>query len=343
MISNLDLSNSEDVNEIYFTTFGAINGKKILRDLNDKAFLHALTGSTNTLATNNSDMRYGPNVFFGIMIDTGAAKKSTVGQCQYQAFQKISDVHLDTTTAGAAKIQFGIGNTTSIGSIIVNTPFGHVKFHVVNADTPFLLSIADMDKHGVYLNNIKNILVSPTQTFPVTRRFGHPFLLWKTHLPSTTHELGQECFLTYTELRRLHRRFGHPAAHRLQRLLERAGHNDINYGEIKRLTDFCEQCQKHGKSPGRFKFKLRDEINFNFTILVDIMFIDNSPILHIIDEATRYQAAQWLSNMTSEHVWDTLCYAWINTYLGPPDYIITDAGKNFLGKNFLKLIGLSES
>ena len=104
----------------------------------------------------------------------------------------------------------------------------------------------------------------------------------------------------------------------------------------KKLTRFCEQCQKFGKSPGRFKFKLRDEVNFNYTILIDIMYIDGNPILHIVDEGTRYQAAQWLRNMTSEHIWDTLCYPWINTYQGPPDYIISDAGKNLVGKHFVQ-------
>lgn len=162
------------------------------------------------------------------MIDTGDAKKSTVGQGQYRAFQKISKVQLDTTTAGAAKIQFSIGNTKSIASIIVATPFSQVKFHVVNADTPFLLSIADMDKYGIYLNNFKNILVSSTQVLPVTRRSGYLSLLWKTHLTSTTDEPEPGFFITYRELHRLHRLFGYPAAHRLQRLLGRAGHNDVN-------------------------------------------------------------------------------------------------------------------
>jgi hypothetical protein len=35
------------------------------------------------------------------------------------------------------------------------------------------------------------------------------------------------CLLSTTELRRLHRRFGHSSADRLHRLLERSGHEDI--------------------------------------------------------------------------------------------------------------------
>lgn len=285
----MDLENADNLDEIYFTSFGPINGRKVLADLNNRSLLHALTGSTNSLATEKPSVCYGENEFYGLMIDTGAAKRSTVGHGQFRAFQRIADVQLNLTTAGTVRIQFGIGDTVSIGSIIVQAPFGKVQFHVVDADIPFLLSIADMDYHGVYFNNVNNVLVSKTGTYPVTRRFGHPFLLWKTHLPSTAHELGPECYLTYTELRRLHRRFGHPAAHRLQRLLERAGHDDINIEEIKRLTRFCDQCQKHGKSPGRFRFKLRDEVSFNHIILIDIMYIDSDPVLHIIDEGTRYQ------------------------------------------------------
>jgi hypothetical protein len=48
----------------------------------------------------------------------------------------------------------------------------------------------------------------------------------------------------------------------------------VNKKEIEQLNKFCKHCQKHGKSPGRFRFKLRDELDFNFTIIVDVMFVD---------------------------------------------------------------------
>ena len=86
--------------------------------------------------------------------------------------------------------------------------------------------------------------------------------------------------------------------------------------------------------PGRFKFILRDDVNFNYSIIVDIMYIDNSPILHIVDEATRFQAAKWLSNISAKHTWDILRLCWIDVYIGPPDYIIHDAGKNFISREF---------
>jgi len=64
------------------------------------------------------------------------------------------------------------------------------------------------------------------------------------------------------------------------------------------------------------------------------MYIDGSPILHIIDEATRFQAARWLQNISAKHTWDVLRACWIDTYIGPPDHITHDAGKNFVSKEF---------
>ena len=64
------------------------------------------------------------------------------------------------------------------------------------------------------------------------------------------------------------------------------------------------------------------------------MYIDGSPILYIIDEATRFQAARWLQNISAKHTWDILRACWIDTYVSPPDHITHDAGKNFVSKEF---------
>jgi hypothetical protein len=103
---------------------------------------------------------------------------------------------------------------------------------------------------------------------------------------------------------------------------------------LDHLTRYCHHCQKHGKSPGRFKFTLHDDIDFNYSIVVDIMYIDGAPLLHIVDEGTRFQTGRWLQNISAKHTWDVLRMCWIDTYLGPPDIITHDAGKNFVSKEF---------
>ena len=60
------------------------------------------------------------------------------------------------------------------------------------------------------------------------------------------------------------------------------------------------------------------------------MYINGSPLLHVVDEATRFQAARWLSNgISAQYVWEALRMCWIDVYLGPPDLITHDAGTNF--------------
>jgi hypothetical protein len=191
-------------------------------------------------------------------------------------------------------IQFGIGSTTSIGSITIPTPVGTVEFHIVKADTPFLLCPHDMDSLHIQFLNLTNTVITPNGSVPVVRRFGHAFILWDDCLRTfiTSSLLKNPCPLSMTELRRLHCRFRHPATDRLHKLLECSGHDDINKKTLEYLTKYCSECQKHSKSPGYFKFTLRDKDPiYNYCIIVDVMYIEGNPLLHIIDEATRYQAA----------------------------------------------------
>ena len=337
----------QDKAEWFFCSSGTIyQAEAITSDLANCSLSHAITGTSPVTGNDNlksnpfaytMSNHYTSKEFYGVMIDTGASKRPTAGYEQYLAYKKINNIPVDISKAGAVHVQFGIGSTLSIGSIIVNTSVGRIEFHIVKADTSFLLCIADMDNLKVYYNNLENVLVTPTKLVPVTRQFGHPFLLWEESLQSfiaNSFNLNP-CYLTDTELRQLHRRFGHPSANRLRLVLERSGHGDnLNKKTLEHLTKYCSHCQKHGKSPGRFKFILRDDVNFNYSIIVDIMYIDNSPILHIVDEATRFQAAKWLSNISAKHTWDILRLCWIDVYIGPPDYIIHDAGKNFISREF---------
>ena len=40
------------------------------------------------------------------------------------------------------------------------------------------------------------------------------------------------------------------------------------------------------KSPGRFKFSLKNDYEFNFQIDVDIFYLDGKPVLQVVDSAT---------------------------------------------------------
>jgi hypothetical protein len=123
------------------------------------------------------------------MIDIGAFKKSTADYGQYLAYKNTitNNTDINTMQTRAINIQFGIGSTASIRSVIVKTPFSQVNFYIIKADTLFLLSLIDIDRLQVYYNNITDTLISPVFPTPsegnklttllVTRRFGHLFLV----------------------------------------------------------------------------------------------------------------------------------------------------------------------
>lgn len=352
-IIDADLQDKEDVS--FLTERGPISldeAQDIYHSLCVNSTYHAITHSLPNSDYDPGRGHYSNRQFLGILIDTGAAKHSTCGYGQFQALQSLVSIGLNRQ-APCHGFRFGIGNTTSLGTTNIPLPIGNVTFYVIKADTPFLLSLADMTRLEVYLNNVSRELVRDRpkpQTWPVIEHRGHMFLHWQnTAIPTTAYpseldvpqllqkdETWLQMPLTDKELRHLHRRFGHPSVRKLLDMLERAGYDDIPAKTIKSITELCHLCQKHSTAPGRFKFTIRnsDAIQFNHTILVDIMYIDGAPVLHVVDDATSFQAARWLPDIATRTVWNALRNCWLDVYIGPPDYIVTDAGKNLTSKEF---------
>ena len=103
---------------------------------------------------------------------------------------------------------------------------------------------------------------------------------------------------------------------------------------LAKITKFCHQCQIYSKAPGRFRFNIKDNMNFNAELIVDIMYINKKSVLHVIDSATAFQAAKFLYNMEATTVWEALQLCWLNIYTGSSDIIVYDAGTNFTAKEF---------
>lgn len=135
----------------------------------------------------------------------------------------------------------------------------------------------------------------------------------------------------------MHHHFRHSSFGKLYKLSECARH-EIDKKIIDNLIKYNKYCQKHRKSSGYFKFTLREDANFNYLILVDIIYIDDNPILHIIDETIRFQVAKWLNNISAKHIWGTLQLFWIDVYIGPPNLIIHNASSNFVSKEFCQYV-----
>ncbi|EAW21010.1 GAG-pre-integrase domain-containing protein [Aspergillus fischeri NRRL 181] len=299
----------DDEHKGFLTELGEVDGIRMISILNDQSAYHFFTkgdifqqrqADRQAMEVFTLDNRYSSDTFQGIMPDTGASGVSSAGE--FRALCKLDPkVRLNTSRAGEQKIKFGDGDPKpSLGTADVDTPIGTITFHILPTNTPFLFCLKDMNAMGVELRNKKNVLERGDKRVPIVRKWEHPWMLLHN-----LEETAAWSHHTETELRQLHRRFGHPSVRRLTRILQRAGH-EVNSQCIDYLTKFCHHCQMKGKSPGRFKFTLKDDYEFNYSVIIDISYLEGKPALQVIDTATLFGAARFLKDMSARNAWDTL-------------------------------------
>ena len=103
---------------------------------------------------------------------------------------------------------------------------------------------------------------------------------------------------------------------------------------LAKITKFCHQCQIHSKAPDRFRFNIKDDMNFNAELIINIMYINKKPVLYVVNSVTVFQAAKFLHNIIATIVWEALQLCWLNIYTNPSDIIVHNAGTNFTAKKF---------
>lgn len=104
------------------------------------------------------------------------------------------------------------GKSSSVGRTKTKFPIWGIilesTMHVINEELPILLSLSDINPLGIYLNNLRDELIQHNykDMADIERFFGYPFIRW---------DPVQQSFFTVTELKRLHKRFGHPHSEKL--------------------------------------------------------------------------------------------------------------------------------
>lgn len=66
------------------------------------------------------------------------------------------------------------------------------------------------------------------------------------------------------------------------------------------------------------------------------MYLDYKQILYVVDKSTRNQAEQWLKSVNTSTIWNAISVGWVDSYLGPPESIVTDAASALTSKAFQK-------
>jgi hypothetical protein len=124
--------------------------------------------------------------------------------------------------------------STFFKTIAVETPFGTIRFAVMLINTSFLLCLANMNRCGIYFNNINNTLVHNEKKHLIVRKWGHSWFLLNNAKIIAVH-----CHFIETKLRQLYRRFGYSAAERFCRVLARAGYENINESVMAKIGKYC--------------------------------------------------------------------------------------------------------
>lgn len=96
------------------------------------------------------------------------------------------------------------------------------------------------------------------------------------------------CYFTNFELCCLYCNFGHLSLYCLYQLLKQLRHN-IKLEILKYFTKYYGQCQKYSQLPEHFAFTLKIDLDFNFNIIINIMYIKKKPVLHLADKKNNFK------------------------------------------------------
>jgi hypothetical protein len=119
-----------------------------------------------------------------------------------------------------------------------------IQVEIVNADMPLLMGLDFMDHMRVTANFLTNTLeCAEGWSLPLTRYGGHIYPEWG--------DLHATMF-SYAELHKLHRKFFHPSADKLQNPLwrSRPEHaSEETRAILKEIAEICHPCQMMSRKP----------------------------------------------------------------------------------------------
>ena len=217
---------------------------------------------------------------------------------------------------------------------------------VVSADVPALVRLDFLDYHSLLVDTVTNRL---TKRVIVPDDDRQQYVMDEWHMPLTRKhnhvyarmaKLAPQVLYTRQQLQKVHRQFAHASAESLFKLLNTADKDKLTpetYHNLQEITRRCDPCQRIANSPLRFRVSLGSEnLCFNETVFIDVMYIENRPVLHNVDSATHFSASRFLPDMSVKTVCSTIVECWASIYTGLPNRIRVDAGSNF-GESFISL------
>lgn len=207
---------------------------------------------------------------------------------------------------GESNVQFKFGDhiAPGIGKIRIKIPITsgthlHLEIDVVDLDIPLILGLDVLRNDKLLVNYIDNTIYFCNHAVrrPIVHKLGHVFLEWNE----------QEILFSKDELR-LHRHFVHPSGSKLHQLIAHADPSKANPSTrrlIEEISAACHNRKTYQSSPLRFKAAIPADRNiFNQVLSIDLLWLQERPALHIIDEQTGFRSAAFLKSKSASSIWD---------------------------------------
>lgn len=92
-------------------------------------------------------------------------------------------------------------------------------------------------------------------------------------------------------------------------------------------------CKVHVTTPRIFKIPIgSEELRFKHWVVVDTMFLNARPVLHVINEATHFTAATFLRDQSANEIFKQIYKLWALSYMAPPDFLTVDQAPTELAR-----------
>ena len=143
----------------------------------------------------------------------------------------------------------------------------------------------------------------------------------------------------------MHRHFFHPKSEGLYAVMRRSGPNSCSPQDLRQIQEIitkCDVCQRLSRAPSRFRVSLpMENVVFNRILCVEIMYLESNPVLHCVDRETKFNAATFLPDETTETAWQTYQRIWSLLYVGHTEHMHADQGPQFKSRRWEGLCHLA--
>ena len=221
-----------------------------------------------------------------------------------------------------------------------------MKTQVVEAKIPLLISRNSLKKANASLNFEKDTLdlLGKQISLQITTS-GHYCIPLRKGLSKKGSE---DIFFTsplmnlkpeeiLPTVKSLHKKFIHPPADKLKKLIKESGIDDKDIlSAVDKISKDCETCKIFKATPPRPSVSFPLASVFNEVVALDLKFVDQEIILHMIDHATRFSQACVITNKKKQTIVQALLDNWIAIF-GPPGKYLTDNGGEFVNDEMVQL------